>query len=109
MEPTIYTDDILLSEHITPRLQRIKKGDIIIAKSPSNPRIHICKRVAGMPGDKVLVGFSLQMVCLKAYTLLQVYECYYLLLKLLKWCLINCSATFSILGQSMWDENLSKL
>ncbi|PNF15314.1 Mitochondrial inner membrane protease subunit 1 [Cryptotermes secundus] len=62
MEPTIYTDDILLTEHITPRFQRIKKGDIIIAKSPSNPRIHICKRVAGMPGDKVLVGFSSQVV-----------------------------------------------
>jgi inner membrane protease subunit 1 len=70
MEPTIYTDDILLTEHVTPRFQRIKKGDIIIAKSPSNPRIHICKRVAGMPGDRVLVGFSSQVVRLKAYILL---------------------------------------
>ncbi|KDR13846.1 mitochondrial inner membrane protease subunit 1 [Zootermopsis nevadensis] len=62
MEPTIYSNDILLTEHITPRFQRIKKGDIIIAKSPSNPQIHVCKRVTGMPGDKVLVGFSSKVV-----------------------------------------------
>jgi inner membrane protease subunit 1 len=64
MEPTIYSGDVLLTEHISPRLQRIKKGDIIIAKCPSNPRIHICKRVTGMPGDRVLVGFSSQVVCM---------------------------------------------
>jgi inner membrane protease subunit 1 len=70
MEPTIYSNDILLTEHISPRFQRIKKGDIIIAKSPSNPHIHICKRVTGMPGDKVLVGFSSKVVCMRDYTLI---------------------------------------
>jgi inner membrane protease subunit 1 len=66
MEPTIYSNDILLTERITPRFQRIKKGDIIIAKSPSDPQIYICKRVTGMPGDTVLVGFSSQVVRLSA-------------------------------------------
>jgi inner membrane protease subunit 1 len=70
MEPTIYSNDILLTERITPRFQRIKKGDIIIAKSPSDPQIYICKRVTGMPGDAVLVGFSPQVVRLSTYTLL---------------------------------------
>ncbi|PSN37678.1 Mitochondrial inner membrane protease subunit 1 [Blattella germanica] len=62
MEPTLQSNDILFTEHVTPRLQRIKKGDIIIAKSPSNPRINVCKRVTGMPGDKVKVGFSSHVV-----------------------------------------------
>lgn len=62
MEPTIFSNDILVTERITPRFQRIKKDDIIIAKSPSDPKIYICKRVAGMPGDTVCVGISSQVV-----------------------------------------------
>ncbi|XP_076047807.1 mitochondrial inner membrane protease subunit 1-like isoform X2 [Oratosquilla oratoria] len=58
MEPTIYSEDVILTEHITPRLNRIRRGDIIIARSPSNPRQHICKRVTGLEGDKVKNGFA---------------------------------------------------
>jgi len=101
MEPTIYSNDVLVTERITPRFQRIKKGDIIIAKSPSDPKIYICKRVTGMPGDTVFVGFSSQVVCLSAYTLL----CDMLLLLfviLLKWCSCSCRDVGSILGQFFW-------
>ncbi|XP_063233387.1 mitochondrial inner membrane protease subunit 1 [Bacillus rossius redtenbacheri] len=62
MEPTIVSDDVLFTEHISPRLQLIKKGDIVISTSPSNPRINICKRVAGTAGDKVSSGLSHQVV-----------------------------------------------
>ncbi|KAJ9581991.1 hypothetical protein L9F63_003681 [Diploptera punctata] len=62
MEPTLFSNDILLTEHITPRFESIKKGDIVIAKSPSNPRMNVCKRVTGMPGDKVILGFSTHVV-----------------------------------------------
>ena len=63
MEPTLYSNDILLTEHITPRFENIKKGDIVIAKSPSNPRLNVCKRVAGMPGDKIKLDISTHVVC----------------------------------------------
>ncbi|XP_041973332.1 mitochondrial inner membrane protease subunit 1 [Aricia agestis] len=53
MEPTLETNNILITEHITPRLQRLHRGDIIIAKNPSNPHQNICKRIKGLPGDKV--------------------------------------------------------
>ncbi|XP_032511958.1 mitochondrial inner membrane protease subunit 1 [Danaus plexippus] len=53
MEPTLESNNILFTEHITPRLQRLKRGDIIIAKSPVNPKQNICKRIIGLPGDKV--------------------------------------------------------
>lgn len=53
MEPTLESNNILLTEHITPRFQKLQKGDIVIAISPTNPRQNICKRIKGMPGDKV--------------------------------------------------------
>ncbi|XP_047989767.1 mitochondrial inner membrane protease subunit 1 [Leguminivora glycinivorella] len=53
MEPTLETNNILLTEHITPRLQRLRRGDIVIARSPHNPSQNICKRVTGLPGDKM--------------------------------------------------------
>nr|CAD7400579.1 unnamed protein product [Timema poppensis] len=62
MEPTIVTNNVLLAEHITPRLHQVKKGDIVIATSPTNPRIHICKRVTGLPGDKIFSGFSYKVI-----------------------------------------------
>jgi inner membrane protease subunit 1 len=30
------------------------RGDIVIAKSPSDPKSNICKRVIGLEGDKIL-------------------------------------------------------
>ncbi|KAF7991634.1 hypothetical protein HCN44_010435 [Aphidius gifuensis] len=62
MEPTIISNDILFTEHISPRLHRLKKNDIIIAKSPSNPRQHICKRITATEGEKVRHGFTTYVV-----------------------------------------------
>ncbi|XP_053984801.1 mitochondrial inner membrane protease subunit 1 [Hylaeus anthracinus] len=56
MEPTLYSNDVLITERVSVRLQKLKKGDIIISKCPSNPKQHICKRVVGLPGDKVRHG-----------------------------------------------------
>lgn len=57
MEPTIYSNNILLTEHFTPRYRNVDRGDIIIAKCPTNPKQYICKRVAALPGDLVRTGF----------------------------------------------------
>lgn len=53
MEPTIFSKDVLISESISRRLNTIKKGDIVIARSPVNPKKYVCKRVIGLPGDKI--------------------------------------------------------
>ncbi|CAG9816668.1 unnamed protein product [Phaedon cochleariae] len=58
MEPAIHTDDILLTEHISPLKREINKGDIVIAKCPTDPNRQICKRVVGLPGDKIRTGFA---------------------------------------------------
>ena len=52
MEPTIATKDILLTEQISPRLGRVTRGDVVVARCPLN-RQCICKRVVGLAGDQV--------------------------------------------------------
>ncbi|XP_030056528.1 mitochondrial inner membrane protease subunit 1 [Microcaecilia unicolor] len=56
MEPTIKNYDVVISENLSRHFYSIQKGDIIIAKSPNDPRTNICKRVIGLEGDKVCVS-----------------------------------------------------
>ncbi|XP_056115171.1 mitochondrial inner membrane protease subunit 1 isoform X1 [Rhinichthys klamathensis goyatoka] len=53
MEPTITNHNVVFSERVSRHLCRIQKGDIVIAKSPFDPKMNICKRVIGLEGDKV--------------------------------------------------------
>jgi inner membrane protease subunit 1 len=62
MEPTLYTNDVLLMERISIRLERFNKGDIVISKCPTNPKQNICKRIVGLPGDKIKNGSNVTMV-----------------------------------------------
>jgi len=57
MMPTFGTaGDIVLVEHMTPRLRRLKRGDVVIAQSPTNPKQTICKRITGLGGDTISVA-----------------------------------------------------
>ncbi|XP_011176106.2 mitochondrial inner membrane protease subunit 1 [Solenopsis invicta] len=62
MEPTLYTNDVLLLERISVRLQRLEKGDIVISKCPNNPQQNICKRIVGLPGDKIRNDFTVTTI-----------------------------------------------
>ncbi|XP_062476322.1 mitochondrial inner membrane protease subunit 1 isoform X2 [Pezoporus occidentalis] len=53
MEPTIQNYDIVFSENLSRHFYCIRKGDIVIVKSPNDPKSNICKRVIGLEGDKV--------------------------------------------------------
>ncbi|NXV94971.1 IMP1L protease, partial [Calonectris borealis] len=53
MEPTIHNSDIVFSENLSRHFYCIRKGDIVIVKSPNDPKSNICKRVIGLEGDKV--------------------------------------------------------
>ncbi|XP_035252448.1 mitochondrial inner membrane protease subunit 1 isoform X2 [Anguilla anguilla] len=53
MEPTITSRDVVFSERLSRHFYRIEKGDIVIAKSPFDPKMNVCKRVIGLEGDKV--------------------------------------------------------
>ena len=55
MEPTLFTGDYIFTSKITYKFREMKKGDIVVFRSPSNPDIEFIKRVIGLPGDKVMV------------------------------------------------------
>ncbi|KAL5277209.1 IMMP1L family protein [Megaselia abdita] len=56
MEPTLSSNNILMTERISARMHNLKRGDVVIAKNPTNPNQHICKRIMGMPGDVVTIA-----------------------------------------------------
>lgn len=53
MEPTLMSKDIIVSEHLSTKLFRFSYGDIVISKSPSDPKEYICKRITALPGDRI--------------------------------------------------------
>lgn len=53
MEPTLRTNNLLVTERISKRFQNFDRGDIVIAKSPIEPEMMVCKRIVGLPGDKI--------------------------------------------------------
>lgn len=53
MEPTLFSDNVLLTERISKYWRKYKQGDIIIAVSPVNSSQYICKRIVAVYGDQV--------------------------------------------------------
>ncbi|KAJ4980737.1 hypothetical protein NE237_031574 [Protea cynaroides] len=54
MLPTLnITGDVILAERISSRLGKVAPGDIVLVRSPENPRKLVAKRVLGMEGDRV--------------------------------------------------------
>jgi len=47
MKPTLLDGQIVL----TVPFDTVKRGDVVIARSPADPKIRICKRVLGLKGD----------------------------------------------------------
>ena len=54
MMPTLNpAGDVVLVEHVSATLNRLQRGDVVVAKSPTDPHAVVCKRILGLPGDKV--------------------------------------------------------
>ncbi|KAL3833617.1 hypothetical protein ACJIZ3_008353 [Penstemon smallii] len=53
MLPTLTEGNIVLAERITTRLGKIESGDVVLVRSPDNPRKIVTKRVKGVEGDVV--------------------------------------------------------
>lgn len=45
--------DLVLAERISHRIGHVGRGDIVIVRSPENPRKTITKRITGMEGDTI--------------------------------------------------------
>jgi inner membrane protease subunit 1 len=56
MLPTFnVSGDILLLEHLSSKFEKVRPGDVVMARSPVNPNLVVCKRVLGLEGDCVTV------------------------------------------------------
>ncbi|XP_061466534.1 mitochondrial inner membrane protease subunit 1 isoform X1 [Rhineura floridana] len=67
MEPTIQNSDIVFSENLSCNFYSIQKGDIVIAKNPTDPKSNICKRVIGLEGDKVCTSSPSDFLKMHSY------------------------------------------
>ncbi|KAK4796839.1 hypothetical protein SAY86_029165 [Trapa natans] len=55
MFPTInITGDILIAERVSHRLGKVGPGDVVLVKSPVNPRKTLTKRIIGVEGDRII-------------------------------------------------------
>eukprot|EP00271_Cylindrocystis_brebissonii_P014916 TRINITY_DN36617_c0_g1_i1.p1 TRINITY_DN36617_c0_g1~~TRINITY_DN36617_c0_g1_i1.p1 ORF type:complete len:167 (-),score=18.83 TRINITY_DN36617_c0_g1_i1:310-810(-) len=48
--------DVVLLEHLSPRFENLQEGDVVIATSPMNPRVAVCKRLVAVEGSTVRVS-----------------------------------------------------
>lgn len=53
MEPALQPNNLLITERVSKKLKLLERGDIVVARSPIDPKIMICKRIVAMPGDKI--------------------------------------------------------
>ncbi|KAK6134440.1 hypothetical protein DH2020_031819 [Rehmannia glutinosa] len=54
MLPTLnFTGDVLLVDKLSPMLGKVGPGDVVLVRSPENPRKTITKRIVGLEGDIV--------------------------------------------------------
>lgn len=45
--------DLVLVERVSTRIGQVGAGDIVLVRSPENPRKVVAKRIKGMEGDSV--------------------------------------------------------
>ncbi|CAM9232378.1 unnamed protein product [Pylaiella littoralis] len=56
MIPTFnQSGDVIFAEMISPSTGRLDRGDVVIAVPPQNPKLRVCKRIIGLPGETVVV------------------------------------------------------
>ena len=53
MEPNFHDGEYILTNKFQYKLDRPKRGDVIVFKSPQNPDIDFIKRIIGLPGEKI--------------------------------------------------------
>ncbi len=55
MEPTLHDGEMVMINKLSPLLEEIERGDLVIFSSPEDPRKDLIKRVIGLPGDHIQI------------------------------------------------------
>jgi signal peptidase I len=56
MEPNFFSKEYLIIEKITYYLHQPQRGDVIVFKSPLNPKDYLIKRIIGLPNEKIILA-----------------------------------------------------
>lgn len=56
MDPTFENGEYLVVDELSYRFHKPERGDVIVFRFPLNPSQFYIKRIAGLPGEKVVVG-----------------------------------------------------
>jgi signal peptidase I len=54
MYPTLAPGERVLFDALAYRAERPRRGDVVLARHPERPSMKLVKRVAGVPGDRVV-------------------------------------------------------
>ncbi|XP_004294186.1 PREDICTED: mitochondrial inner membrane protease subunit 1-like [Fragaria vesca subsp. vesca] len=54
--------DVVLAEHFSHRLGKVAHGDVVLVRSPDDPKRMVAKRVLGLEGDEVTSSFDPQRI-----------------------------------------------
>jgi len=55
MEPNFYDKEYLIIEEVSYRFNQPQRGEVVVFRSPVNPKDHLIKRVIGLPGERILI------------------------------------------------------
>jgi signal peptidase I len=53
MSPNFHTHDYLIVDELSFRFRDIKRYEVLVFKSPMDPKLHLIKRVIGLPGERL--------------------------------------------------------
>jgi len=56
MKPNFLDGEYILTDKISYRFTKPKRGDVIIFQSPTDPDVDFIKRIIGLPGEKVKIS-----------------------------------------------------
>ncbi|XP_074637848.1 mitochondrial inner membrane protease subunit 1-like [Acropora palmata] len=45
--------DLIITEHLSAQFKTVKKGDVVVVRSPEDPKCLLCKRIAALSGERV--------------------------------------------------------
>lgn len=55
MEPNFSNGEYLIIDELSYRLRSPQRGEVVVLRYPANPKQFFIKRIAGLPGDTVLI------------------------------------------------------
>jgi len=55
MEPSFFDKEYLIVEEISYRFKHPQRGEVVVFRSPNNPKDYLIKRVIGLPNERVMI------------------------------------------------------